>query len=88
MSAIFEKVDQVLAEIESSEVLSLDGLEQWRIKYLGTKNIIKPLFAEIRHVPNEQKKEFGQRLNELKTAAESRFELLKQGLSNGTSVSI
>ena len=86
MSDIFEKVDQVLDDIQSSTVSSLEELEQWRIKFLGTKNIIKPLFAEIRHVPNEEKKAFGQKLNELKNSAESQFELLKQGLAAVNSI--
>ncbi|MCL4126292.1 UNVERIFIED_CONTAM: hypothetical protein GTU68_054504 [Idotea baltica] len=71
----------MLDAITQSEVASADELEQWRIKYLGTKNIIKPLFSEIRNVPNERKKEFGQRLNSLKEAAETKFQALKSSLS-------
>lgn len=73
----FSKIDEVLAEIAASQVDTADELEAFRIKYLGTKNCIKPLFAEIRNVPNEQKKAYGQRLNELKQAAEERFSTLQ-----------
>lgn len=82
MSAIFDKVEQVLEDIQSSAVSSPDELEQWRIKYLGTKNIIKPLFSEIRNVPNEDKKTFGQKLNELKKAAEAKFQSLQESFSS------
>ena len=84
MSSIFDKVEQVLADIQSSTVSSPEELEQWRIQYLGTKNIIKPLFSEIRNVPNEDKKAFGQKLNELKQAAEAKFESLKESFSGAS----
>ncbi|MFT6807243.1 MAG: phenylalanyl-tRNA synthetase alpha chain [Saprospiraceae bacterium] len=78
---IFGKIEEVLNAITQSELASEEELEQWRIKYLGTKNIIKPLFSEIRNVPNERKKEFGQRLNSLKEAAEAKFQELKSKVS-------
>ncbi len=62
-------------------VENADELEKFRILYLGTKNCIKPLFAEMRNVANEQKKDFGQKLNHLKTSAEARYKLLKEGLT-------
>lgn len=74
---IFGRIDEMLEAITQSDLTSSEELEQWRIKYLGTKNIIKPLFSEIRNVPNERKKEFGQRLNSLKEAAETKFNELK-----------
>ena len=82
MADVFDKVDEVLAEIKSAEIADSDALEQFRIKYLGTKNIIKPLFGEIRNVPNERKKEFGQLLNSLKQEAEVKFEATKSALSS------
>ncbi len=78
MSAeIFDKVKSVLAEIETSNPQSPEEVEQFRITYLGSKNKIKPLFGEIRHIPNEQKKEFGQLVNTVKQAAEDKFQALK-----------
>ena len=54
-----------------------EELEQFRIKYLGTKNILKGVFAAIKDVPNEQKKEFGQKVNDLKSVAQTKFDELK-----------
>ncbi len=79
---IFEKVKEVLGEIETAQPAGVDELESFRIKYLGSKNSIKPLFAEMRNIPNEQKKEFGLRLNELKQTAEAKYANLKDGLSS------
>ena len=79
---VFGKVDEVLAEIKSVNIADAEALEQFRIKFLGTKNVIKPLFGEIRNVANERKKEFGQLLNALKTEAESKFEEVKSSLAS------
>lgn len=78
---IFDKIKQVKSEIMTAQVANADELEQFRIKYLGTKNTIKPLFAEMRNIPNERKKEFGQALNDLKKSAEEQFNTLKRQAS-------
>lgn len=72
----------MLEAIKAYPVGSADELEQFRIAYLGTKNQIKPLFAEIRNIENERKKEFGQVLNELKQTAEARLASLKKDLGS------
>ena len=74
---IFEKVGQVLTEIEQMAPENKEGVEQFRIRYLGTKNIIKPLFGEMKNIPGDQRKEFGQLLNKVKQAAEKKYEVLK-----------
>ena len=56
-SEIFDKVKKVKEEIEAALPDAPEALEQFRIRFLGTKNIIKPLMGEIRNIPNELKKE-------------------------------
>ena len=60
MAEVFETVEQLISEIESAKPDTPEALEQFRIRFLGSKNVIKPLFGEIRNVPNERKKEYGQ----------------------------
>jgi len=74
----FNKIEELLAEIKSVDLASKDQLEAFRIKFLGTKNIIKPLFGEIKTVANERKKEFGQAVNALKQEAEAKFNTSKE----------
>jgi phenylalanyl-tRNA synthetase alpha chain len=74
---IFAKVKQVIEEIEKSNPTDAESLENYRIQFLGTKNILKPLFGEIAKVDNDRKKEFGQYINLAKQTAEEKFELLK-----------
>ena len=81
---IFSTIDEMLSDIEQSNPSNQEELESFRIKYLGTKNVIKPLFSEMRNIPNDQKKNFGLRLNELKKAAETKFNSLKAGLSSAS----
>ena len=73
----------MIRDIENAVPADAEALEAFRIKYLGSKNVLKPLSASIREVPNEQKKEFGQLLNEAKQKAETIFENLQAQLTQG-----
>lgn len=75
-----------LAQLESAglnelgSVTSADALEAWRIKYLGTKGVLKAVMPRMKDVPAEQKPAVGARLNEVKAALESAFEAKKSAL--------
>ncbi|MBK7608466.1 MAG: phenylalanine--tRNA ligase subunit alpha [Saprospiraceae bacterium] len=64
-------------EIEESIIDSAEALEIFRIKYLGSKSIIKDLAQYIKEVPGDHRKEAGMLLNHLKTAAENRYQSLQ-----------
>ncbi len=68
--SMFDNVDILLKEIKAAEVQSKEELESFRIRFLGSKNIIKPLFAEMRNVDPADRKAYGLALNKLKTSAE------------------
>ena len=73
MQTQFDNIQELKKEVEGSAVNNAAELEAFRIRFLGTKNVLKDVFSEIKNVPNELKKEFGQRVNELKQLAENRF---------------
>ena len=79
--AIFQKAEETKQKILDTEVTTAEQLEAFRIQYLGTKNQIKPLFAEMRNIPNERKKEYGQLLNDVKQTAEQKFDSLKAAVA-------
>ena len=80
-----EKIEKFNAEIKAFTVTNSEELEAFRIKYLGSKNSIKELYADLKTVPNELKKEFGQLVNGLKKQTEEKFSTLKDTLqSSGT----
>jgi len=75
----FSVVEGLMEEVKMYSVTNAAELEQFRIRFLGTKNILKDVFSAIKNVPNELKKEYGQKVNELKLVAENKFtELEKQ----------
>ena len=75
--ALFDTVQALIDEIKAARPTDKDELEQFRIRFLGSKNILKPLFGEIKQVENSRKKEYGQLVNEAKTIAETLFEELQ-----------
>ncbi len=81
MSDLMDKPKKVLREIEDFEPKSAEELEQFRIKYMGSKGLLKSLFSEIRNVSNDQKKVYGQLVNQVKVAAETKIESYRNKLS-------
>ncbi len=77
----FENIALIKSEINEANPSNPEELEAFRIQYLGTKNIIKPLFSLMKEIEPERRKEFGQVLNDLKNLAESKYESLKDQLS-------
>jgi phenylalanyl-tRNA synthetase alpha chain len=81
----FNKTEEILREIEASTVSDAASLEQFRIRFLGSKNIIKDVFVEMKNIPNERKKEFGQLVNALKQKAEEKYNSLKEQIGSSAS---
>ena len=74
-------VKSVLDEVSSYNPKNLEELEQFRIQYLGKKGKMTDLFAALKKVPKDQKKDLGKALNQLKKAIEDK---LDQGKANFT----
>jgi phenylalanyl-tRNA synthetase alpha chain len=72
-----EKIEQIVKDIEIFHSTDKEEVEQFRIKYNGKKGILNDVFAGFKDVPNEQKKEFGQKVNALKQAFNDKMEALK-----------
>jgi phenylalanyl-tRNA synthetase alpha chain len=72
-----DKINQYTAEINTFSTSKADELEAFRIKFLGTKGIIKDLFDEFKDVTPKEKRVFGKVLNEFKKLAEEKYQSLK-----------
>ena len=81
---MIETVKEHLQKVVQFEATDQEAIEQFRISYAGKKGILNDLFAAFRAVPNEEKKEFGQVLNQLKTAVAEKVESLKATQSSTT----
>jgi phenylalanyl-tRNA synthetase alpha chain len=79
---IFEKAKAILTEIEAAKPSDVEALEQFRIKYIGTKGIVKSLMGEMRNIPNELKRDYGQLVNSVKQGAEAAYQRLKDELES------
>jgi phenylalanyl-tRNA synthetase alpha chain len=78
---MLDKLERIKQEILSFEPNDENELDAFRIKMLSKKGEIPALFAAFRDVPVEQKKEYGQKINELKQLATEKIETLKQSFS-------
>jgi len=78
---MLQKITNLFNEISALSATNLEELESFRLKYLSKKGLISDLFEEFRNVPAEEKKEVGQKLNELKQNTLEKFNTLKSVLS-------
>lgn len=81
---MIQKIKDYIAEVENFQAKTSEEIEAFRIKFLGKKGVLNEFFTEFKNVPNEQKKEFGQSINQLKTSAQAKVDSLKEWLENQT----
>ncbi len=77
---MLEKIESLKTAIAQITASNKEEVEALRIKYLSKKGEISALFNDFRTVPNDQKKEIGQRLNELKVMATDKINALREGV--------
>lgn len=75
---MLEKIESYLQEVSSFQSTDKNEIEQFRIKFSGKKGILNDFFDQFKSVPNEQKKEFGQKINSLKIAVTEKLDALKE----------
>ncbi|MEI2748826.1 MAG: phenylalanine--tRNA ligase subunit alpha [Ferruginibacter sp.] len=73
MEQLLAQVEQYKNEIKKFKVSTREELEAFRIKFLGTKGLVKTIMGEMKNVAVEQKKAAGQVLNDFKIFAENAY---------------
>ena len=81
---MIQKIKDYITEVENFQGKTAEEIEAFRIKFLGKKGLLNEFFAEFKNVPNDQKKEFGQTINQLKNSAQAKVDELKEWLENQT----
>jgi len=76
-----QQIEGYRKEIAAAEAATPEAAEAFRIRYLGTKGLVKSIMGEMKQVPAEQRREFGQILNDFKLFVENKYESLKEGVS-------
>ncbi|MBP0612461.1 phenylalanine--tRNA ligase subunit alpha [Chryseobacterium sp. cx-311] len=74
---MFDDIDQLLQEVSSFTSSGQEETEQFRLRFNGKKGILNDLFEKFKEVPNDRKKEYGQRINSLKQAVAAKLDELK-----------
>jgi phenylalanyl-tRNA synthetase alpha chain len=74
------KIDTLLSEIEAIEIKSKEHLEEFRLKWLAKKGIVTALFDDFKTLANEERKEVGRHLNDLKNKAQEKYNVFKEKL--------
>lgn len=69
-----EQIEAIKNEALGVSIQNAAELEAFRIAYLGSKGKMKDLFGQLKSVPNEDKKEVGQLLNQLRQDLEARLQ--------------
>ncbi|MBN8837648.1 MAG: phenylalanine--tRNA ligase subunit alpha [Sphingobacteriia bacterium] len=77
MEQLLQQLENYKQEIAETIANTPEAVEAFRIKYLGTKGLLKSVMGEMKQVPNEKKKEFGLILNDFKLFVEEVYEKLK-----------
>lgn len=75
--SIQERIAALAKEVAEEQPGSAESAEQFRIKFLGSKGLIKNLFAEMGNVPSDERKAVGLLMNNLREAAESKYQTAK-----------
>ena len=81
---MLDKVKELIGDVKTFKATSKEEVEAFRIKYLGSKGLLKDLFNEFKNVDASMRKDFGQALNNLKNAATDKVSELNEAIENKT----
>jgi len=79
---MIEKINELIGEVEQFKAENKEQLENFRIRILGSKGVLKDLFQHFKTVNSEKKKEIGQAINTLKIKAEEKVAFYKSAFEN------
>jgi phenylalanyl-tRNA synthetase alpha chain len=64
---VINNISEIIKEAKKKSLKTKEEAEAFRLKFLGKSGILNSLFNEFKNIPNQEKKEVGRMLNELKT---------------------
>ena len=82
---MLQNIDKILEEARQFKAETKEEIEQFRIFYLGKKGALSELFKNFKDVPADQKKEVGQKINQLKQFVSEKIDALLAGISEEAS---
>ena len=83
---MIKKLEGYISDLNKFDSKDINEIESLKIKFLGRKGIINELFSDFKNVPSDQKKEFGQKINELKILAQKKYDYLKSNTKKSSKI--
>ena len=77
---MIKKLEDYISRVKKFSSQDSKEIESFKIEFLGRKGVINDLFSDFKNVPSDQKKEYGQKINELKNLISKKYEDLKLGV--------
>ena len=74
---MIDHIRKLIKEADDFSGDNLSDIENFRIKFLGKKGVLNDLFEAFKSVPSNEKKAYGQAINQLKKAAQEKVNTLK-----------
>jgi len=84
---MLEKVEEIKNQIEAAKADSKEELERFRLTYISKKGALSSLFEAFKSVPNDEKPQFGKKLNEVKALANEKLKQLASSLEDSADAS-
>ena len=81
---MIKKLEDYISRVKKFSSQDSNEIESFKIEFLGRKGVINHLFSDFKNVPSDQKKEYGQKINELKNLTSKKYEDLKLGVKQSS----
>ena len=81
---MIKKLEDYISHVKKFSSQDSNEIESFKIEFLGRKGLINDLFSNFKNVPADKKKEYGQKINELKNLTSKKYEDLKFGVKQSS----
>ena len=88
MEQLLQQIENYRSEIDKYNSGDTNAAETFRVKFLGSKGIVKNLMGELKNVAPENRREIGKVINDFKQLAEERYEQLKKSKTGNSQSAI
>ena len=77
---MIKKLEDYISRVKKFSSQDSNEIVSFKTEFLRRKGVINDLFSDFKNVPADKKKEYGQKINELKNLTSKKYEDLKLGV--------